>query len=219
MLDTWESARPLTDDLEAVRWARSRGLDAGDLEDRDLARVIPAGARLPAFAIFRGRSWAETHRLIVRKHGPTGKIESLHARALRPDVDVKSVSPAGFEVRGLVMADSLGRMLLERGHVHGVAEPTLVIAEGVPDYLTLATTWSDADEDAPAVMGILSGSWTPELAARVPDGAVVVIATDPDGAGDAYAATIVATFADRMRAGRVRVKRWRSQPGATAHEA
>jgi hypothetical protein len=135
-------------------------------------------------------------------------MESLHARALATDAGPKCVSPTGYEVRGLVMADALARVLFALDDVRGVNEPTVCVAEGVPDFLTLATEWSDADETAPAVLGIVSGSWTSEIAARIPDGSVLIVATDPDPAGDKYLMTIVGTLAERMRAGRVRVKRW-----------
>jgi hypothetical protein len=154
----------------------------------------------------------------------TGLLESLHARALAPrNPGEKAASPAGAEIRGLVMANTLGRRMLE-GSTLGdwspaaetVASVGLWVAEGLPDFLTLATNWSDGDAGAPAVLGVVSGSWTETLAARVPDGCEVVIATDPDSAGEKYADRIVATFAERMRTGRLRVGRWTSKLGRTA---
>ena len=97
------------------------------------------------------------------------------------------------------MVDGVGRLLLREMTGPG----TLWIAEGATDYLTCATAWGDAAEDAPAVIGILSGSWTPSIAARIPSGTRVVIAVDHDQAGEKYAARIAASLA-----GRCTLERW-----------
>ena len=70
------------------------------------------------------------------------------------------------------------------------------IAEGVPDFLTGATRFPD-EATAPAVLGVAEGFWTPELAARVPRGARVVVVSDHDPNGDRYAERIAATLAGR----------------------
>jgi DNA primase len=44
------------------------------------------------------------------------------------------------------------------------------------------------------VLGIVSGSWTDELAQRVPAGTRVLIRTDADAAGDKYARRIAETL-------------------------
>jgi hypothetical protein len=71
------------------------------------------------------------------------------------------------------------------------ARPTcplrVVVVEGEPDFLTWATRFSDADEDVPVVLGVLSGGWSNDMAMRIPDDARVVIRTHHDPAGDAYA--------------------------------
>lgn len=58
--------------------------------------------------------------------------------------------------------------------------------------------------DAVPILATLSGAWTPAIAARVPSGSRVIIATDSDAAGDAYAAKVQDTlrrrcFVDRYR--------------------
>jgi hypothetical protein len=136
-----------------------------------------------------------------------GRVRSLHARAVSADVGVpKGLSPAGYTVGGLAMADPLARLLLAgeplgdgMSSAEAVGLYDLVIVEGVPDFLTWATRWGDAAEAAPAVMGVISGSWTDELAARVPDGTCVVIRVHQDGAGAKYAATIKASLDQRCR--------------------
>ncbi|WP_434348144.1 hypothetical protein ACN6A1_10615 [Myxococcus virescens] len=69
----------------------------------------------------------------------------------------------------------------------------------MPDFLTRATDYSEAAEGAPAVLSVLSGSWTTALAARVPNGTIVGIDTHQDAAGERYARTIAATLAERCR--------------------
>jgi hypothetical protein len=110
-----------------------------------------------------------------------GAMRSLHARslaAIRPGVRGKAVSSKGYEVLGLVMANAAARVLL-RGQRH----VRLRIVQGVPDFLTAAAL-------AQPVLGIVAGSWTAELAARVPEGTPVEIATHADAAGERYAAAI-----------------------------
>ncbi|HVG57187.1 MAG TPA: hypothetical protein VNA24_01440 [Hyalangium sp.] len=209
MAEVWGSARPVTDDVEVSAWLASRGLAPGDVEDRDLARALPEGAILPRWARFQGQSWCRSsHRLIVPMWDASGVLASLHARSVRPDVPPgsKAASPAGAELRGLVMADALGRLMLEgKALADGLPASELIevnglwIMEGVPDFLTRATDYSEADAAAPTVLSVLSGSWTAAIAARIPDGATVAIETHLDAAGDRYARAIAATLAGRCR--------------------
>ncbi|MBI3072895.1 MAG: hypothetical protein HYY84_12330 [Deltaproteobacteria bacterium] len=223
----WDRCVGVTCDDDASAWLRSRRLDPPDVEDLDLARVIGMTTDLPWWARFRGRPWTgSSHRLLVPMFDSTGNLVSLHARAVGQNVsaDAKGAHPVGAEVRRTVMADPLARLLLAgaaladgrsaaefvrncRGGLRspsGFVQCGLFVAEGVPDFLTQATGWSDADEDAPAVIGIVAGSWTPEIAARVPDGTEVVVATHADDAGDKYAEIIRGTLVPRCR-----LQRWR----------
>ena len=75
-----------------------------------------------------------------------------------------------------------------------------MICEGLPDWLTKIAR-NHGNPEAPAVLGIVSGSWTQAHADKVPDGCRVLIATDRDKDGDRYAAKIAETLARRMRAG------------------
>lgn len=203
----WDACLPVTEDPEVAAWIASRGLDPGDVEDRDLARALPEGYPCPPWAGARGASWAESgHRLIVPMRAPGGAMESLHARRVRGGEGPKGLSPAGASVGGLVMADPLGIRMLSRDPEGAamVRRVGLVVAEGVPDFLTWGTRWSDAREDAPAVVGVISGSWSEALARLVPDGAKVAIRTDPDEAGQRYEAEIAATLLGRCHVRRRR---------------
>ena len=204
----WGACLAVTEDAGVSSWIASRGLDAATVEERDLARALPLEGPLPRWMRFEGESWRERGlRVIVPLYGPTGALESLHARCLAPREENgrdKAASPAGAEVRGLVMADALGRLLLSGGALADgtpaaelVARVGVVVAEGVPDFLTWATRWSEAAEDAPAVFGIVAGSWTGDIAEQVPDGAKVCVRTHDDGAGRKYAGVIADSLSER----------------------
>jgi hypothetical protein len=181
----------------------------------DLARALPADRATPAWAsrwdmdLKRPVSWVESgHRLIIPLFDERGLMRSVLARNIDGTAQIKSLAPSGFGRAGLLMADGFGRWLLATGQRpewwHAGRELRLVVAEGETDYLAWATQWSDAAEFAPATLAVVSGSWCPQVAARIPDGTTVVIATDNDKAGDRYAATIADTFATRG----VTLERW-----------
>jgi len=184
VLNAWQACRPVTSDPEVSAWLTARGLSPGVIELRDLARALPTNRQLPRWMSCRRRdredldpSWLPgSYRVIVPMRGPDGQIEALHARALDKNAEPKAASPMGCEVRGLVMADARAVFMLA-----GDARPaSLVIVEGVPDFLTWATRAEDLDDSAPAVLGILAGSWVAELSDRVPAGLRVEVRTHRD---------------------------------------
>jgi len=197
----WHTCRRVLDDPAAAAWLRSRGLESAAVEDRDLLRALPTDVELPNWARYRGAPWNETgHRLIVAMHGCSGAIETLHARCVAPKDEKgrdKAASPAGVEIRGSVMADPLAQQLLAGGAwpLWAVAHD-IVVCEGVPDFLTWASIGRDA-ADAPAVIGVVSGSWTDAIAARIPPGSRVVVRTHHDDAGNKYAAQIIRSLRGR----------------------
>ena len=202
----WCLARPVTEDSEVSAWlARDRGIAPDRVELYDLARALPPGARLSRWARCQGVPWSARHRLVARGWGATGTVASLHARAVGepPERLPKGLWPAGARVKGLVLADGWARQILATGQRPEGWGGDLLVAEGLPDFLTVATAHSDANEDAPAVIGVVAGSWTAELAALVPDGSRVIVATHKDGSGDGYARDVVATLWGRME-----VRRW-----------
>ncbi|MCG8421346.1 MAG: hypothetical protein MJE77_25795 [Proteobacteria bacterium] len=91
------------------------------------------------------------------------------------------------------MADRNGWELLRSG----TTERNVIIAEGVPDWLVWSLWAERAGPQAPAVLGVLSGSWTDELAARIPNQTRVLIRTHDDKAGHKYADKIAASLVDR----------------------
>ena len=108
---------------------------------------------------------------------------------------------------GLVLADPLGVALL-RGALEyeGVRwNGLVVIVEGEPNLWAYATrTGRVANGETFAAFGVEAGSWTAAHAARIPDGARVLVATDDDNTGDGYAATVNATLRGRCKVRRER---------------
>jgi hypothetical protein len=209
VLALWHACRPVTADADLAAYlAGQRHLRPAAIEDFNLARALPVSGWLPGWARCRGRTWRDTqHRLVVPLFGPSGSIESLHARTLVPSQDYpKGLSPAGVSVGGLVMANALAQLMLAGTPLSDgsaasllIGQTGLVITEGVPDFLTWSSHFSDANENAPAVLGIISGSFTSEIAARIPDGCRIAVRRHGDAAGEKYAAAIVEELAPRCR--------------------
>ncbi len=199
VLALWGRTVAADSDPETSAWLVSRGLEPSTVASRNLARALPRGVEVPAWAAC-GRPWnVGPWRLIVPMYGATGNLEGLRARATVDDAKPKSASATGASSSGLVFADPLGLWLLQGRAPAWWAKPwCVVIAEGEPDFLLWATHYSDAEvERAPAVLGVTSGSWSPAIAARIPDGARVTIRTDHDAAGNKYAEAIANTLKGR----------------------
>ena len=196
VLQVWASGTPVTADSAVRAWLRQRGLDPETIEEWNSARVLPPGP-LPDWARIGARTWSQTgHRLILPLRGATGELESLRARSIAPGFPVKAVSPRGFEVGGLVLADFAATEMLA-GRTPDGWKGDLVIVEGEPDFLTWMHLQRDSKEDGPAILGVFSGSWSVEIARRIPSGTRVVIRTHHDFAGNEYALRIVKSLQGR----------------------
>ena len=194
----WEAAWPVGSDTDAVAWLESRTLDVDRIEERGLARVLAKDAKLPRWAWGPAGTWTTTgHRLVLPTFNEEGRVVSLHARRIAGADDRKTLWPAGHRAVG-VFADPLARRLLREGRAPTWwSSPTIIIAEGVPDFLTFAVTYGDS-ESCPAVFGIAAGTWTQAIADRIPDGCRVVLATHGDAAGEKYSAAISRSFGERV---------------------
>jgi hypothetical protein len=191
----WDSCRHVGDIREVTAWIAGRGLDAGAVEDFGLARALPADVPLPRWARYQRQTWGEAgYRLLLPMFDRLGVLRSLRARRVVAGEGPKNLAPAGFSTGGLVMADALGRKVLTTGQrPEGWPDGVplrIVVTEGEPDFLTWGTRFSDADETAPAVLGVVSGSWTSAIASRLPDGARVIIRTHLDEPGEKYAQAV-----------------------------
>jgi DNA primase len=153
-------------------------------------------ARLP-WARYGSRSWAETgHRLIVPVYDHAGRLALVRGWRWEPDDSPKRLAAAGCSVRGLVVAGGLGLQLLRGELPEWIYPARVVIEEGEPDTLAATLRWPGH-----CVIGIVPGCWCPELAARIPAGAEVLIRTDPDEAGERYAQQIAESL--RGRCGKI----------------
>ena len=204
--DLWLACAPVTEDAAVVRWLVSRGLDPERVASRELARALPEDLDVPRWACIGEFPWNRGGwRCLFPAYGSTGRMESLHARSIDPhcpDGKKALAAQAGpGSATGLVLADGAAREVLG-----GCAPPRwwpeglplrLVVTEGEPDFLTWATRYGDAADDAPGVLGVWSGGWTPEIAGRIPDETRVTVLTHDDDKGDRYAALIWRDLAAR----------------------
>jgi len=201
--ELWAACLSVYDDADAAGYLRGRSIDPALVVDRDLARVLHLSRVVPRWARYKGsapaaRPWPETgHRLIVPMFDVDGRMVTVRAWRIVDGNTPKRLPPSGHAIPRSVMADSLARLLLAGDAPAWWMPPRVVIvAEGEPDFLTVATHYGD-DESAPAVMATISGAWSEALAMRIPDGACVVLRHHTDPAGQGYANAIGATLAGR----------------------
>lgn len=197
----WASCLRVGDDHAVAELLTSRGLDWEAVELWDVARALPPDIATPRWARYGGRSWARSgHRLVVPMFDALGRLRSVRAWRVAGDGGPKRLPPAGHRASGLVMACPLGRRVLRTGSKPPESEGRplrLAIVEGEPDFLTWTTRLAGGTDDDTALWGVVSRSWSPELARRVPDGTHVAVLTHDDGAGERYAREIIASLADR----------------------
>ena len=186
----WRDAKPCARDTDVSAALMARCLDPGTVDGRGLARAVAGTQALPAWAKREGKSWVVTgHRLILPVYDATGTMRSVRAWRTRDGNDPKRRPPAGKRASALVLANAAAiDMRRDAGR-----PSMLAVAEGEPDFLTLATMYPEAV----AVIGTGSGSWTVEHANRIPPECRVVIRTHRDKAGDDYAARVLKSIGNR----------------------
>jgi hypothetical protein len=192
---------------EVADYLRGRGIDPVVVADRFLARAVPRGADVPTWA-YRG-----PYRLVVPLFDATGAHASVRFRPVVPG-GRKSLAPRGCDASGVVFACGLALEVLRRGTAPTwwpSSVPFVIrIVEGEIDYLTIATR---TGMDGPAILGIPgSGAWRADIAARIPVGSVVRIATHQDEPGEKYAKAVFRSL--RARACTVVRERWNAEEAA-----
>lgn len=207
-------ARPGGDAI--TRWCAAHSIDPAAVEDLGLAVVrdgwlaLPlydAQGRLAGIAPVSPNGQRAPAAVSLAAVAPPSAAEVaayLTGRAPPPAIALKPADPSG-----LVLADALGRLMLSGGllgdgspAVEMLRDVGIWILEGPIHWLRAAAECSDADVEAPAVLGLPSAeSWTQALAGRIPDGCRVTLATV--GAER----RIGATLEDRARRGRLLVER------------
>jgi hypothetical protein len=200
VLDLLAACTMTARDPGVTAYLKSRGLDADAVDVRGLAYALPQGAPLPRWARYRGQTWIETgHRLIVPIRDHAGEARSVRAGRIVDNDTPKRLPPGGHTCRGLVLADAMAVEVLRAGSWPSWAKcaPAIVICEGEPDHLTASCRTPLRACPDHGTIGIFAGSWTPEIAARVPSGARVFVWTHHDEAGDKYARQIAESLAGR----------------------
>lgn len=185
----WGLAGSVAADPVAGGHLVGRGLDARLVESLGLARAIPAGATVPTWARYRGKAWSDSgHRLLVPVVDAKGDVRSVRSWRVEGDAAAKRLPPSGHKATGLALANGRARALLR-----APASPKqIVVVEGEPDFLSAAITWPTRP-----ILGVLSGTWSEEFAARIPTGSEVIVMTHNDRAGDRYAEQIIGTIKTR----------------------
>ena len=200
----WAAAKPVTDDADLARQLLGRCLDPAIIEDRDLARCLPSSGTLPTWARSGSQTWRKSgHRLLFPLWNAEGSLCSVHARLVESGQTerAKGMFPASHSAGGLFLADSFALLLIRSGVPKWWRQrepPSVIITEGAPDFLTVATHYG-CSEYAPAVLGILSGSWSDELAARIPTECRVIVKVHRDEAGQKYRDQICRSLSGRCR--------------------
>jgi hypothetical protein len=189
----WSRCRPVCDDAEVRAWLAVRGVDAGLVEDRDLARVLSDRIELPWWALH----WRPGHRLVLPMFGADGELVALRARAARENADRKTLAARGKAPQA-VYADGTARAVLageEWTRSAGIAD--VVVVEGDVDFLIRAT-WTGEVESAPPVIGVPGArAWPAGLADRIPAGWTVHVDEHDDDEGRRLTEQIAASLAGR----------------------
>ena len=173
--DVWDRGVRPDGGGEAARdlwwWLESRHLDPFVVTGLDVIRTLPAGP-LPAWcARWRGRA-------VLPVYDHTGQIVTLRGRLVVPGAKgPKTIGPEGEgRMRGRVYACPVAQRMLA-----GESVPFVVVTEGDPDFLTLASWWPL--EERVAVIGAWQGSLLPVVLDRIPDGASVLFCPHDDESG------------------------------------
>ncbi len=211
----------------ATTWLRSIGIDpAGlglhpELQMRSQLHASQARDFWPAWAKTGGARWCDTgYGALIPLFDHRGDLRSLKARWTTqaitdeqtgevvgaPPDGVKSAGPFGFDVRGVVMCNAQALYILKTGAWQDDTprdQRELWIAEGEPDLAVVTYRLHNSARPMRAAIGIHPGAWTAQIAARVPKDSTVVLASDPDKAGDKLAEVV-----QRTLQGRATIKRF-----------
>lgn len=193
---------PTTD--PAVGYLRERGIDTPRLAVLDVSRYFSFSGYLPRWVPNGGVDmgvWTALYRLVTPMFDACGDLRSLRFRAIgETPRGKKTLNPSGHACGGLVMADPMGRALLQgRREDDGMGwDGRVVIVEGEPDLWTWSCHPSRFGKPQTwAMLGIAAGSWTDAIAARIPEKARVILRTHHDPPGEKYAEQIRSTLAGR----------------------
>jgi hypothetical protein len=185
----WDRCLPVTSDDEVRAWLYSLQIDPFSVASLDLGRALPRTIDTPSWARYGSVTWqSSNYRLLVPLYSAVGQMTALYARSLRPPIwthSIRSIPPV-VGPAGHVMADASALALL-RGSGEWPEDSswrTVIVTGGAADFLEWASATA---ESAPAVLGIIPGSWTRELAARIPPGSRVIVRAHANPIASRYA--------------------------------
>ena len=190
LVSLWKASKPLMkmngcrEDQMVRDFLKLRNFDLELLNETGIVRATP----LPnqhQWPKWWPSKWSPTWRLICPAFEANGKVASLHARAvIDKEVRPKSRWPMGCEANGLVLANKQGVSML-RGKPLPDLE-ALLICEGITDLFRAATAAIHENMNI-AILSGTSGSFSKIHEMLIPERLDIVICTDPDEAGEAYA--------------------------------
>jgi hypothetical protein len=172
-------------------WLESRHLDPFVVAERDLIRALPAGP-LPGWC----EGWRKAGRAVLPVFDAGGELVTLRGRLTFGTSNARKTLAAKVDFDGVATARVYACPVAQRmlaGEVEGVAG--VVVAEGDPDFLTLASWWPS--EWRVAVFGMWSGAIVPALLDRIPDGPPVLLCPHKDASGQGYMRAAAAPLLNR----------------------
>lgn len=177
--------------LAVARYFARRGWWPPAVAALGCARVLVSTDSLPSWW---PSSWVDGWPLLVAAYRADGVLSSVQGVAVELGRDPKKRWPAGRASSGLIFAGNPAARALLGGN----PPPDLtgaVVCEGSTD--TIATAHAVSDLGRPlAVLGCASGGFSALARVRWPD-VPIFVATDPDPAGERYAAEIGAALRGR----------------------
>lgn len=180
----WHAAQPVDVGTPSAvaAYLAARGLNARRLADHGIARLTDDATR----------------PLVVPLYDPRGELAGVMRRMVRPPAEgeIKSLTSHGTTGARVIACEKGRRMLAGDATA---AEHGVLVLEGETDALTWATLLDP--RTSPAILAIPgSGSWSRDLADRIPHGSRVAVLTDRDAAGRKYRDRVAADLADRCEA-------------------
>lgn len=202
----WNTCIPVCEDRETNAMLERRGISPSFISFLDLARTLPTNAPKFPWTNARGIPWQQGWRMLLPAFDSQGQMKSIKARWVRKEnapAEAKSVSPSGYQIKDLLLADPISHQLLQHAEIPDSWAKNqnfyLWIVEGDMDFLGLNNILSQAQMNCNAIFGIWAGSWNESFANRLPlDQRIqITVATDPDKNGDMYASKIIKTLITR----------------------
>jgi len=205
----WDMCEPINRDAQAQAYLAHRGIAPDLLAEHDCVRALPERVVCPEWACVGDRAWTATHhRLLVPLYDWQGTMRSVIARSVELRPALKSAGAKGYQRRGLVMAGTYGLQMLTIGNresLHRLENFRLAVYEGEINFLRGVSKGADreiSENFQPAafvgVLGIFSGSFTRDIASRVPSRSTVHMRTDDDDQGHKYAEAIRGLLGERV---------------------